>query len=97
MFKRKPLLIVALISFIFFSYGCSQQTEGVILSKDSNSEYVKTFNDLSLGTILDFNIQIPNEDERWFTLWVEKYENGQKISKPLSELSFPNNPNEEVD
>ncbi len=35
------------------------------ISVNFNSEYVKTFDDLQLGLLYDFDFKLPNADKRW--------------------------------
>ncbi len=74
--------------------SCSNdQSEVPTISVNADSEYENTFTDLNLGNIFDFNFYLPDADQRSVTLWVEKYEDGEKDDKPLIELSYYDSPN----
>jgi hypothetical protein len=98
----KKFLIFILISFSFLivSSGCTSRSDtgdgkaAVSVTANSDSEYVKTFNDLNLGILFDYDFSLPNADKRWVNLWVERYHNGKKDSNPLTQLSYGNSPKE---
>ncbi|WP_332699430.1 hypothetical protein [Halalkalibacter lacteus] len=64
------------------------------ISVNTDSEYVNTFEDLNLGILFDFDFKLPNADKSWVNLWVERYNDGEKESQPLTQLSYGNSPNE---
>ena len=86
----KKFFVFFMISFIISACsGCSFKSEMVpTITKNPNSKYEQTFNDLDLGVLFDFNINIPKADKRKVTLWVERYNKGDKKSQPLKQLSF---------
>jgi len=55
---------------------------------------VNTFEDLNLGILFDFDFTLPNADNSWVNLWVERYIDGEKESQRLTQLSYGNSPNE---
>lgn len=62
---------------------------------NSNSEYEKTFTDLNLGILFDFNFKFPKADKSWVTIWVEGYREGNPMEQfPLTKLSYGISPNE---
>jgi hypothetical protein len=92
--RYKIVILVILICTI--GVACSNQDhkreETPTISIHSDSDYVNTFDDLNLGVLFDFDFYMPNADERWVTLWVEKYVEGEKDSQSLAELSYGNSP-----
>lgn len=87
-----------LFFFVLINVGCSDKDEvdAPTISINQNSEYEKTFRDLSLGVLFNFYFYLPSADKRWVTLWVERYIDGKKDSQPLTQLSYGNSP-EDVD
>jgi hypothetical protein len=75
--------------------GCTSSTnKPPTISKSADSEYVKTFKDLHLGILFNFDFKLPNADKSWVTIWVERYQNGEKNIHPITELSYGLSPNE---
>lgn len=95
--KRSYFVFGTFILILFIlSSGCTDANDkNATISVSSDSKYVRTFEDLSLGILFDFDYKLPNADESWVTLWVEQYKDGKKESKPLTELSYGESPNEE--
>lgn len=58
-----------------------------------DSTYTTTFQDLRLGRLLDYRLELSQADESWVKLWVEMYEDGQ-LDNPetLIELSYGMHP-----
>lgn len=58
-----------------------------------DSAYTTTFQDLRLGRLLDYRLELSQADESWVRLWVEMYEDGQLDSpETLIELSYGMHP-----
>ncbi len=76
--------------------GCfvGQDSDAPTISKNEDSEYEKTFADLNLGILFDFDFYLPRADERWVNLWVERYVDGEMESEPITQLSYGNSPSE---
>lgn len=92
--------IILLISLILLG-GCSNEvnSDGVIaqISINKESQYTKTFNDLHLGVLYDFNLKLTEPDKSWVTLWVEGYKHGEKTEPfRLIELSYGMHPTDKV-
>lgn len=89
----------SIYSFIFIfvlvmSSGCTiSNDKTATISVNSDSEYVNTFEDLNLGILFDFDFTLPDADESWVNLWVERYNDGTKETQPLTQLSYGNSPN----
>ncbi|WP_309123128.1 hypothetical protein [Paenibacillus sp.] len=94
--------VSALFLLLFLSVGCGQAPEedGSIayVSANPGSEYEKTFKDLHLGLLYDFNFRQTQADRTWVTLWVEGYRDG-KPTEPsrLIELSYGWSPESDVE
>lgn len=93
--KKVITLSAILCCFLVTSAGCSNtHGDATTISVNPDSEYVNTFNDLHLGLLFDFNFRLPHADDRWVKLWVERYQDGKKDPKPLTQLSYGESPNE---
>lgn len=99
--KRKFNLLYLMIIFttLVFSIGCSNKNTSsskiAYISTNVNSPYEKTFKDLNLGTLFDFNLKLPNPDKSWVTMWVEGYSNGKPIDPfQIIQLSYISPSNE---
>ncbi|RIW32005.1 hypothetical protein D3H55_14085 [Bacillus salacetis] len=88
---KKHLSFLILMAVLFL-IGCSAKQGLPVISINENSDYEKTFADLSLGVLFDFEFHLPHADDRWVTLWVEEYRNGAKETEPLTQLSYGNSP-----
>ncbi|MCT2538240.1 hypothetical protein NC661_10590 [Aquibacillus koreensis] len=86
---------IVMIICVLISVGCSsQESKSPTISINAESEYVNTFEKLDLGLIFDFDFHLPNADQTWVTLWVEKYSEGKKDTEPVAILSYGNSPSE---
>jgi len=84
-----------MFTIILLISGCSEnenQKEPTI-TLNSDSDYHKTFENLNLGYISDFDFYLPDADKRWVNIWVERYIDGVKDPEPLTQLSYGNSPN----
>ncbi|UYZ24130.1 hypothetical protein [Mesobacillus jeotgali] len=94
MIKNYSIYSFIFIFVLVLSSGCSHSNDKTAtISVNSDSKYVKTFEELNLGILFDFDFTLPNADENWVNLWVERYNNGEKDIKPLTQLSYGNSPN----
>lgn len=97
-YRTISCLGIILYLFLFILGGCGNETKQVkkiaYISKSENSQYAKTFTDLHLGNIYQFNLKLPEADKSWVTIWVEGYKNGEKTDPfRLIELSYGLHPN----
>ena len=91
---RNYLIVCSILVTILIGSGCSKSNDNkATISINSDSEHVKTFDDLNLGILFDFDFTLPNADQRWVNLWVERYNDGTKESQHLTQLSYGNSPN----
>ena len=58
------------------------------------SDYVRTFEELSVGILFDFQFELQNADQRGVKLWVERYQDGKKDDLPAVDLVYAKSPNE---
>lgn len=87
--KNIWFLTVILFVFIFLGLGCRGADNNVAtISVNPDSGYVKTFKDLGLGNIFDFDFKLVNPENTWIHLWVESYVDGIKETEPLISLNY---------
>lgn len=94
----KLIKFLSVLCTIIILVSCSKETEVKsslpTIKPTPNSNYSKTFKELSLGQLLDFNLRIPHANERWVELWVDRYVDGVKEEDPFINLSYGLHPNE---
>ncbi len=74
--------------------GCSSSNESIAtIQANTDSEQVKTFKNLNIGRLFEFNFILNDADKTWVEIWVEQYENGELSEEPLSKLSYGLSPN----
>ncbi|MHA6253084.1 hypothetical protein [Oceanobacillus sp. CAU 1775] len=84
-----------LILTLILSAGCTNASDKpATISANSDSEYVKTFDELALGILFDFDFMLQEADRKWVNLWVERYVYGEKDSEPLIRLYYGDSPDE---
>ncbi|SEA25024.1 hypothetical protein SAMN05421743_103299 [Thalassobacillus cyri] len=87
--------ISTFIFLLLISAGCTKDIETpATIAKTPDSDYRNTFEGLNLGMLWDFEFYLPEADKRWVTLWVERYEEGEKESEPVTQLSYGMGPKE---
>lgn len=79
------ILTIVLLSIVT---GCSLTNEKPTISINTDSSYVKTFEDLNLGILYNFKFRLPNADKSWVNIWVERYEDGVRSPDPITQLSY---------
>ncbi|WP_217586267.1 hypothetical protein [Lentibacillus saliphilus] len=95
--KSYVCLFVIIVFLLMTTTSCSEsKSENTLptISIAQDSNYEKTFDDLGLGILFDFNFYLPQADKRVVKLSVEKYENGRKASEPVAQLVYGNSLNE---
>lgn len=94
---RTVKLFITMLAFSVLFLSCrSTQPEmgsGIIaeVKKEEDVAYTRTFEELRLGHLFNFDLTLPHADRSWVTLWVEGYRRGQPLltgQQPLAELSF---------
>src|SRR6056297_1208791 len=97
--KRKTFIILILAIGLLYSIGCeaintnAKETVAYI-SRNNDSNYEKTFKELNLGKIFDYKYKLENANKTGVSLWLEGYENGEKIDpNPLRAYNYYLNPN----
>jgi hypothetical protein len=91
--KSYTFLGVILIITMIFSVGCRSESSNnnkiAYISSNADSAYEKTFKELQLGILFDFDLKLPNADKSWVDIWVEGYRNGKAVEPfPLTQLSY---------
>lgn len=103
MLKRyRAISYLAIMLLFLICLGCSEKAESeekiAYISANKDSTYTKTFKDLNLGILYDFNFRLTEADTSWVTFWVEGYQNGEKTDPfRLIELSYGLNPDKLVE
>lgn len=93
--KKRFVRGFILVFFLVLSSGCTNsEVEKPRISINSDSDYVTTFEDLNLGVLYDFDFKLPNADNSWVNLWVERYNDGKLDAQPITQLSYGNSPSE---
>ncbi|MFC4403756.1 hypothetical protein [Gracilibacillus xinjiangensis] len=92
----KKNIVAVFISLLIITAGCSvkQEMDKPTIAKSPDSQYETTLKELGLGMVFNFDFYLPSADERWVTLWVERYKQGEKEADPVAKFSFGNSPNE---
>lgn len=98
--KHYVKLSILIVLAMAISVGCNK-TQGnsddkiAYISSNTDSSYIKTFEELGLGVIFDFDLMLPNADKSWVDIWVEGYSDGKLVEPiPLVELSYGLSPKE---
>lgn len=88
--KYSVKLSIMIIIIMFISPGCNKGSKNQVayISINPNFNYKKTFEDLNLGTIFDFNLKLTNAKKSWVEIWVEGYSNGDIIQTDLTGISM---------
>lgn len=74
---KKIYYIVSFVIFIMMLSGCSSSNESIAtIQANTDSEQVKTFKNLNIGRLFEFNFILNDADKTWVEIWVEQYENG---------------------
>lgn len=86
---RMILILVIVMTVIVGCNSGSSNNKIAYISSNVNSEYEKTFKELNLGFLLDFNLKLPKADKSWVNIWVEGYSSGKPMEPfHLTELSY---------
>lgn len=98
----KRIRAISYLAIFLICLGCSEKAKSeeniAYISANKDSTYTKTFKDLNLGILYDFNFRLTEADTSWVTLWVEGYKNGEKTDPfRLIELSYGLNPDKLVE
>ena len=97
--KKTNFIFCAILVFtLIVNSGCTRSTKlndtMATISPNQDSKYVKTFEDLHLGILYNFDFRLPEADQRWVTIWVDSYKDGKKEPHPLATLSYGRSPNQ---
>lgn len=100
MSRKKLVKLFLIIAFVMLlTTGCSRiignTDKMAYISSNTESDYKKTFEDLNLGVVFDFDLMLPAADKSWTEIWVEGYRDGELIEPGrLADLSFGISPNQ---
>lgn len=94
--KRALILLLGTIMLIvagFVSAGIITEKNDTdilaVISANPNSQYEKTFKDLAIGYLFDFDLKINKADTSWVDIWVEGYKDGKPMEPfQLAALSY---------
>lgn len=97
--KNNQLIISSIIFLALFLIivGCSNQANKeekiAYISANDNSEYEKVFEEIGLGILFDYKLNLPYANRSWVTVWLEGYKNGSNEPIHLNEISYGLSPN----
>lgn len=90
--KKWLFLIIAVVAMLT---ACTATTnEEITIKPLEDSEYRRTFQELHLGYIWDFNFTLPQANQRTVQLWVEKYSDGQRDENFEASLQYGMSPSD---
>lgn len=93
--KNKIIFGIILCLILNLSAGCQgKKTNIATIRINHDSNYIDTFENLSMGNIFDFEFTLPEAENKWVTLWVERYIDGVKDTEPLISLNYGESLNE---
>jgi len=86
--------------FLLTIASCTQKTvddnTAGYISIDENSSYQRTFDDLDIGEVFNYNFHWLKAKESWVSIWLEGYSNGQLIEpKSLGGMKYGLSPHKE--
>jgi len=98
MFIGSMKLIALMFVIITLSTGCSSDRDNsklAYISSRAGSEYQNTFEELRVGTLFDFNLNLLKADKTWVEILVEGYHDGERVEPfPITKLSYGFHPSE---
>ena len=92
--RKRWILSVAMATLLLA--GCANQNQAAEIEASPESDYVKTFEELSLGRLFDFQFELKQADKRGVKLWVEHYQNRKKKDVPAVDLIYGEDQNNET-
>ncbi len=92
--KKNWFVLIGLLLLAGVISGCnvSEASGRTTVKLNENSEYVKTFKDLHLGEVLDFDLTWADADETEVTIWTEQYKDGKMGTEQAGGISFSESP-----
>ncbi|WP_353893907.1 hypothetical protein PRVXH_000677 [Proteinivorax hydrogeniformans] len=89
--EKKPILLLAIL-LVFTITGCDNEVDEeekiAYISRITDSDYAKTFQELHLGIIFDFNLKLTRANESWVDIWVQPYKEGEPLEYIPINLSY---------
>ncbi len=90
--KYRSAVILIIVFIVIFTFGCSDVSKDdkiiAYISQSNNSDYEKTFNDLKIGRVFDYEYKLVNADKTSVQGWLEVYENGQMIDDNIAGFKY---------
>ena len=90
--KCKSTIILILVFIATFTFGCSIESKGddtlAYISHSKNLDYEKTFDELQLGRMFDYEYKLVNADKTSVQGWLELYEKGKMIDDNIGGFSY---------
>lgn len=92
--KYKLFSNLLLFSIILLA-ACSTTNDDVPATIEAKPDtgYGKTFQELRIGNLLNFDFQLNNADQTWVTIWVESYQDGKQKEQSAAQLAYGLSPN----
>lgn len=89
-YKSAVILIIAFI--LIFTFGCNDVSKDdktrAYISQSKNSDYEKTFNELKIGRIFDYEYKLVNADKTSVQGWLEVYEKGKMTDDNIGGFKY---------
>ncbi|MCA0989662.1 hypothetical protein [Pseudalkalibacillus hwajinpoensis] len=85
---KKRWWLSFILATVLLSSCSTNENKVAEIEPAPESEYVKTFDELALGILFDFKLEVQNADERWVKLWVERYQDGKKDDDSVVDLIY---------
>lgn len=85
---KKRWWLSFILATVLLSSCSANENKVAEIEPAPESEYAKTFDELVLGTLFDFKLEVQNADQRWVKLWVERYQDGKKDVDSVVDLIY---------
>lgn len=96
---RRITCFITVLTLLILLFGCSKggdsESEEYIayISANRDSDYVRMFEDLSIGNLFDFHLKQLKADQAWVNISVEGYYQGKPVEPfPLISLVYGRSP-----
>ena len=90
--KYKSAVILIITFIVIFTFGCSDVSKDnktiAYISQSKNSDYEKTFNELKIGRIFDYEYKLVNADKTSVQGWLEVYEKGKMTDDNIGGFEY---------
>ncbi|WP_273834342.1 hypothetical protein [Guptibacillus sedimenti] len=85
---KKRWRLSFILATVLISSCSANENKVAEIEPAPESEYARTFDELVLGTLFDFKLEVQNADQRWVKLWVERYQDGKKDDDSVVDLIY---------